>query len=248
MLGGDERLEPPLMYRIVFLEGPLNGRRLTVEQGQVRLGSAPECSVRLPGGGLLTQVRVEPRNGNRFFLEDRSVTPALRVGGKLVHEIEAAPGDFIRIGDHGFRLEALAAGTPQRLRLRRTSGVQRATVAAVVVILCIQAFLVLGFSMLQRTPLTDSTPSEPDAETATATPRVVPAIPDVVLPPPGAAVLSPSPRLAPAWVLSKWFPAPPPATALPGVPAPSGKQKTGSAEAYPVFPGIGNWISSPPGR
>ena len=233
------------MYRMVFQEGPLKGRRLTVEQGQVRLGSAPDCSVRLPGGGLPTRVRVEARDAGRFRLQDLSATPGLRVNGTLTHEADVGPGDRIQIGDHGFRLEPLAPGTPQRLRLRRTSSVQRATVAAVAVILGIQILLVAGFSMLQRSPLTDTSASEPETAVETSRSPVVPSfIPEVVLPAveAGAAAVE---AAWPPWRAWGWLH---PAGSNPAPAAVPEMQTTGPAAANPVVPGIGAWISSPPGH
>lgn len=184
------------MFRIVFTSGSLQGRRLTVRQGRVRLGRGADCAIRLNDPAAADRhAELEERHG---VVTIRNLDP---VGGLTVNgaRLAAEPReigtlDEVRLGSTVFHVEPAATGVTSGQTPRRTGALQAATYAAIVVVLVLQGFIIVRFARLRA----DSGIDAPGATATNAIPAEAPAeTPSGAIPTlgiPSAPAPAPEPR------------------------------------------------------
>ena len=136
------------MYRIVFLNGKLKGRRLTVRQGAVRIGRAPDCSVRLTDPTMADHhALIEERDG-RLFLKNLDPVQGVQVGGQklLTGELELGTSGDLVLGGTRLRVE-IATVMPTRRR-HRVGATQTLASLSVAGVLVVQVGMMVHYSLL----------------------------------------------------------------------------------------------------
>ena len=136
------------MYRLVFLSGSKKGRRLTVQQGDVLMGSAGDCHVRFRHPSVLNRHAVIEQRPEGFFIR------ALSSGGKVVVNDEAVVErqlnhrDEIDIGAE--RLLFQLATRESKRGKRRVGHFSGLAYLAVGSILVVQILILIGLFMFWR--------------------------------------------------------------------------------------------------
>lgn len=192
------------MYRIAFVDGVLKGRKLTVHEDRLCLGSAPDCSLRFSDPAIdAHHAELEEREG---ALRLRRVSPA---AGLTVNGAEAGDGatalragDVLGLGAHGLRIEGVRP-EPVAAPSRRAGGLGDAAVACTLAILAIQGLLIFRAVDHGRQVRADAAVAAALAAETNTSPIVVSnSIPGLSTgAPPPAAAPTPPPDSAPIAVL-----------------------------------------------
>lgn len=195
------------MYRIVFIEGVLKGRKLTVHEDRLCLGRDPDCSLRFSDPAVAAHhAELEEREG---VVRLRRVSPAagLTVNGNEAGDGETSlrAGDVLGLGAHRLRIGG-ARPEPVATSSSRAGGLSDAAVAATLAILAIQALLIFRAVDHGRQVRADAPAAAPEAETNTPYASLSPSIPGLSMgaPPPAAAPTAaptPLPESAPDAIL-----------------------------------------------
>ena len=129
------------MYRLVFLSGRYEGKRLVVRQAVTLVGRDAECHLLLPDDDLLRprHARFEER-GTGVFLSSLSPDQPVERNGEPVREsIRLAHNDLLLIGQTRIQFQDIIA---PHARLRPSSGLmQPATLLMVAAILLLELML-----------------------------------------------------------------------------------------------------------
>ena len=151
------------MYRIAFLNGKLKGRRLTVQQGTVRIGRAPDCSVRLSDPAMADHhALVEEREG-RLFLRNLDPVQGVNVDGRklLTGELELGAAGELVLGGTRLRIEVVtAAPARRRHRIGATQAIASLSVAGVI---AAEIWLMVHYAMLNPLLQAAAGPAAPSA-------------------------------------------------------------------------------------
>lgn len=152
------------MYRLVFLDGPNKGRRITVKQGDVLIGADADSAIRLDHPSVIGRhALLEQRNGG-IYLKALSALGPVQVNGQTVREHRLASGEEFAIGAMTFLYQSPEPAAVKTGR-RRTSKFHRLTVTGVGLILLLQVVIVLGLIIYWRLdPIKDSIEEETSAE------------------------------------------------------------------------------------
>ncbi|MCX6996866.1 MAG: FHA domain-containing protein [Kiritimatiellaeota bacterium] len=180
------------MYRLIFLSGAQQGRRVVIRQGPVILGRHPDSVIRLTDEGVALQhALLEERPGGGVSIRCLATDARLIVNRQAVTEVELQDGDQFELGSVKLQFQGHAQpGAPVRMP---RGGLQSITIAAVVLMLLGQMAFLVWISAWQygRDGVVASLPLTPE-----------PASP----PPPPAAVTvlakAPPPPKAPAATLA----------------------------------------------
>lgn len=131
------------MYRIVFIEGVLKGRKLTVHEDRLCLGSDPECSLRFSDPAVAARHAELEERGGVVRLRRVSPTAGLTVNGNEASDGETSlrAGDVLGLGAHRLRIEGVRP-EPVAVSSSRAGGLADAAVATTLAILAIQAILI----------------------------------------------------------------------------------------------------------
>ncbi len=130
------------MYRIAFIDGPLKGRKLTVQEELLCIGSDPDCSLRFTDPAVAGRhAEVEDRGGV-VHVRRAAAGAALLVNGSPVADgpVALKSGDIIGIAAHRLRVER-AGIEPPVFTAHRASGLSGAAVMAIVIVMAVQALL-----------------------------------------------------------------------------------------------------------
>jgi len=204
------------MYRLLFLTGPLKGRRTTVQQGNLLIGRGDGCHVNLDDDLVSPQHAIIEHRGGRPVLNVLQKTNRVDVNGRTVVEHRLRHGDRIEIG--GTRMEffeadrTAPAGQPRRFSITESLAV----LAVMLVVLAHLAFMIVLPIWQQNTapsapavaPVT--TPEPAQLPEPPAAPKPAPAVAAPSSPPadkPGAPV-SPAAKPGPARVTEVMGPEP----------------------------------------
>lgn len=146
-----------ICYRIVYLTGPKKGRRITVEKGDLMIGSDADSHVRIQ------DLSVQPRHA---ILEQRATGCWIRAGHESAHvqvndlpvtEKQLAHGDEIDIGNQRLLFQ-LCGGNPTASK-RRRSKFHGMTFVAVWAVLFTQVLILAGlFAFWRIDPIPDPPP------------------------------------------------------------------------------------------
>lgn len=112
----------PPIAELTVLNGAPGTESYPLSEAPATIGSAPDCTIRLPNGKSSSRVRIWRREG-KFMLHNLSRRGRVAVGGKPVTWAVLEDGDEIEIGPHRlrFRLRPAAEGVPGFLKNRPRS-------------------------------------------------------------------------------------------------------------------------------
>lgn len=234
------------MYRITFLNGPAEGRRLTVRTGSVRIGRGAECAVRVSDPAMADQhAEIVERDG-RTYMRNLDPLHGIEVDGRRAEaaEILIRGKERLKIGSTLFRIEPMAE--PARTAPRRVTGLQALAILAIVGLMAGQAVLIAVFSKIhgggeaERAALTETmaeAPKIPAPEPKAPATAVVPAVePKESKPAPAPEAPPPAPK-APELVA---------APETPATPAPAEAEKPKEQPEPPAAPAEGQKPATPP--
>ena len=129
------------MYRLVFLSGRYEGRRLVVRQAVALVGRDAECHLFLPDDPLLAprHARLEERGTGVYLSSLSPGTPVERNGQPVLDAVRLAHNDLLVIGQTRVQFQDIIA---PHARLRPSPGLlQPATILIVSSILALEAGL-----------------------------------------------------------------------------------------------------------
>ena len=87
------------MYRLIFLNGALKGRRVAVQQGSLLIGRDPSCQLDLQDDEKVShQHAVLEQRGDEVWIKDLESLNKTEVNGQVIQEVCLKPGDRIEIG------------------------------------------------------------------------------------------------------------------------------------------------------
>mgnify|MGYP001321812485 CR=1 FL=1 len=160
------------MYRLIFLNGRLKGRRVAVQQGTLVIGRDPTCQIDLAEDDQVSRehARIEQRPSG-IWLKDLGALNKTLVNDQPVDEVRLNHGDRIEVGHTQFEfqvIEAAAVGTR-----RRTGKVQLITYMAIGFVLLLEAIFVFLFPLWQGGDITVSAPDGVASIASTSTPGTV---------------------------------------------------------------------------
>ncbi len=130
------------MFRLVFLSGPNKGRRLAVQQGDVVIGSDPDCPVRISGARVSPRHAVLEGRGRSHFIRTLDDSAILIVNGKSVSNTELSHGDQMDIGSTRILFQKSESGA--RSGRRRTGKMLGFTAGMIAAIIIIQVIILTG--------------------------------------------------------------------------------------------------------
>jgi len=136
------------MYRLVFLSGPLKGKRLVIRNGNVEIGRDVNCSIALPDDAVAGRHVVLEQERKGVFLRRLALTYSVFVNGADVREAQLNHGDEVDIGSSRILFQQIY-GAPVGER-RRLGKVHRLTSFSVALILFAQTMLLLGLFLFWR--------------------------------------------------------------------------------------------------
>lgn len=143
-----------MMYRLIFLAGPLKGRRLAIKQGTVVLGRDPSCSVCIPDDEISRQHASIEQRPDGSFLRDIGSMNGVSVNGAIVREAILKHDDVIDLGLTKVQFQEFLR--PQEKTDRHIDLVDMLTLGAVAAVLVFEV-LFLGYLLTwKRNVLPDS--------------------------------------------------------------------------------------------
>ncbi len=149
------------MYRIVFLTGSKQGRRITVEKGDLLIGSNADAHLRIQDLTVQPRHAVIEQRSTGYWLRAETEGHALRINDQPVVESQLAHGDEIDIGSQRLLFQ-LTGGNPSATK-RRRSKFHGMTFVAVWTLLLIQVLILAGlFAFWRIDPIPDSHPQISD--------------------------------------------------------------------------------------
>lgn len=146
------------MYRLVFLNGRMKGRRVAVQQGTVLIGRDAHCHIDLSDDDEVSHQHacIEQRRDGIYIKDLGALNPIL-VNGRAAKEAKLAQGDRIEIGRTQLQFQLIEGGaTGTRRRLGK---VQAFTLAAVVIILLLEGAFMFFFNAWQTSELPQPGPA-----------------------------------------------------------------------------------------
>ncbi len=131
-----------LMFRLVFISGPIKGRRLVIQQGDVIIGSEPDCSIPLAGAGVAPRHAVVGGRERGHYIQKLDEGAKLVVNGDEVSERKLFHGDQIDIGETRMIFQTSRSGSDGgRRRAGKMLGITMISIAG---ILLLQAGILIG--------------------------------------------------------------------------------------------------------
>jgi hypothetical protein len=129
------------MYRLIFLTGAHKGRRLAVQQGDILLGSDPDCHVHLEGDGIPGRTATIERQLDGYLLRPLVSGPLPVINGETSHGHLMEHGDEIEIGTNRLMFQLITAEIATENR--RSSKFQLFTLITVIAILVMQSVILI---------------------------------------------------------------------------------------------------------
>ncbi len=136
------------MYRLIFLSGPLKGKRLAIRQGPVVIGRDPDCHIAVADDEISRKHAVIERRDNAFHIRDLGSLNGILVNDRNCREARLNHGDTLEIGRTRIQFQQMS---PHDVReKRRVTHSQGLAFGAVVFIILIQFAFVIGFSLWHK--------------------------------------------------------------------------------------------------
>lgn len=147
------------MYRLIFLNGNLKGRRVAVQQGSLLIGRDSSCQLDLQEDDEVShQHALLEQRSDGIWIKDLGATNRTEVNGQPVEEARLKPGDRIEIGRT--QLEFQLIETQPETSQRRVSMVQVLTFVAIGLVFTVQGLFM--FIQFARSPLPPPAPAPAD--------------------------------------------------------------------------------------
>lgn len=145
------------MYRLVFLSGPTKGRRITIEEGDVVIGSDPDSHVELSASSVLGKHAILEERPKGIYIKALVEGAPLQVNDIPVIDVRLKHSDEIHVGD--VRLLFQTPIGPEPVLKRRRSKFHGLTFSAVILILFAQLIILAGLFIFWRVdPIPDAAP------------------------------------------------------------------------------------------
>lgn len=136
------------MYRLVFLTGPHKGRRLAVRQGDVLIGSDPDCHVQLFDPAVSSRHALLEQRPDGCFIRALGPSGAIRVNGVESREEALKHGDEIDIASERLLFQLIQSDSG--MQKRRRSKFHGLTFVAVSAVLIVQLVILAGLFLFWR--------------------------------------------------------------------------------------------------
>lgn len=192
------------MYRLLFLNGQLKGKRIAVQQGNLLIGRGSDCHVSLDDDDRVSHhhAMIEHRGG-RPVIRDLGAMNRVEVNGRPVVEHRLRHGDRIEIGGTAIEFydadKTIPTGHP-----RRFSKTQALAFLSVGLVAMLQLVFLVFFPLWQKNEtvpvVVESTVAAPARAPAKPNPVVASPVADPATPPrkPESPVAGPVPTRQPA--------------------------------------------------
>lgn len=149
-----------MIYRLIFLNGPRTGERITVTEQPMCLGTDPDCAVRIEDAEMARRHAEVFQKGDELFIRDLGSMNKILVNKHETQETRLKHGDEIELGRTRLVVQALVqADVEGRTRARRR---RRQTTWAVMSLLLIGVVLALSARYVPREqPIEEITVTDP---------------------------------------------------------------------------------------
>lgn len=138
------------MYRLIFLEGRMKGRRIAIQQGSIVIGRDAACHVDIQEDDQVSRrhATIEDRNGV-YVIKDMGAVNRPVVNGTAVLEAELKHGDVIEIGRTKLEFQIVQSQEPVGTK-RRIGQLQLVAFLAVAAVLLGELFFVFVMPVLRK--------------------------------------------------------------------------------------------------
>jgi len=122
-----------MVYRLIFLSGAQQGRRITVEQAPMVIGRSPDAAIILDDNEVALRHAVIEHRKDGLHIADLGTMNRILVNGREVRQCWLKHGDEVEIGRTRFLVQAVVpaeVGLPDTARLRRRRRLQGLAVLA----------------------------------------------------------------------------------------------------------------------
>lgn len=159
------------MYRLIFLNGRLKGRRVAVQQGNLLIGRDASCQIDVQEDDEISrQHALLEQRADGVWVRDLGAMNKTEVNGVPVDEALLKHGDILEVGRTQFEFQLMETPVARQGSRRRFSGVQFLTVAAIVAVFVLQG-LFMFLQVFQGSKVKTSAPRV-EAETAELEPEL----------------------------------------------------------------------------
>jgi hypothetical protein len=136
------------MYRLIFLSGPLKGKRLAITQGPVMIGRDPDCHIAVADDEISRKHAIIELRDDGFFIRDLGSMNGILVNDKACRESKLKHGDTLEIGRTKIHFQQM--GRDDGREERRVTHSQGLAFGAVFFIVLVQFAFVIGFSLWRK--------------------------------------------------------------------------------------------------
>lgn len=143
------------MYRLIFLNGAMKGRRVAVKEGSIVIGRDPSCHLAIADDPEVAtrHVTIEERQGSHYLCGFRD-SDRLLLNDQPVLDAALKNNDRIEIGRTQLEFQLVIDQDPAGAR-RRSSGFQALALACVGLIVLAELYFVVIAPLRQKTPVFD---------------------------------------------------------------------------------------------
>ena len=154
------------MYRLIFLSGPLKGKRLAIQQGPVIIGRDPDCHIAVADDEISRKHAIIELRDNAFHIRDLGSMNGILVNDRTCREAKLNHGDTLEIGRTRIHFQQMNQNDLREKR--RVTHSQGLAFGAVIFIILIQLAFVVGFSLWRKDVV-----EEPEEKTEAPPPAAV---------------------------------------------------------------------------
>ena len=154
------------MYRLIFLSGPLKGKRLAIQQGPVIIGRDPDCHIAVADDEISRKHAVIELRDDAFHIRDLGSMNGILVNDRNCREAKLNHGDTLEIGRTRIHFQQMNQNDLREKR--RVTHSQGLAFGAVIFIILIQLAFVVGFSLWRKDVV-----EEPEEKTEAPPPAAV---------------------------------------------------------------------------
>lgn len=149
-----------MIYRLIFLNGPRTGERVTVTEQPMCMGSDPSCAVHIEDAEMAQRHAEVFQKADELFIRDLGSMNKILVNKHEVQQARLKHGDEIELGRTRLVVQALVqAEVEGRHRARRR---RRQTTWAVMSLLLLGVVLALSARYVPKEPIEEITVKDPE--------------------------------------------------------------------------------------
>ncbi|HMP75136.1 MAG TPA: FHA domain-containing protein [Kiritimatiellia bacterium] len=127
-----------MIYRLIFLNGPRTGERITTSEHPLCFGSDPDCAVRVEDPEMALRHAEVFQKGDELFIRDLGTMNKILVNKREVQESRLKHGDEFELGRTRFVVQALVqAEVAGQRALRRRRQAAWAVTASLMLVLAL---------------------------------------------------------------------------------------------------------------